>query len=633
MNKKFNFLIFIFLIVSRNCSCQDDLAKNTESLQSTGQSIISGIKSLPEMLKGMIYESCSEKAIFNAKIINDLPKEIFITIDATRAIIGMQLPTETLLEKEKLTPLISAQKISPYNFLSVDDKKGVCHINLTLRWPESEVKLERTSDISEDDKDYQFYHTFSLNGKEKAEFMGPGYYGGPYTFTKDFEGVFFNNTKTDCKLKFTKNKQDYKVTLIAGSFNILSSVVGSEDIRTQNKFFTFELPNKEIKIPIKEEGLGQTYKIEEDKGTKDVKLPLTYRYEIFEKNKDIQVGIQGFNMGNYNSTGFTAKSNPTKISTDKTEKLAPIRDISPIECIIDYKAPAIGEIFKEESLWALYITKDCTIIKQLKLGEKNSFFIVRPQTKENPLFLDEESKLSSQGEAQLYVFSIYAPTINISNKIEDFLKSDYVKKELKNRVVIDISSKFNIKEASNITTDLGDIQPIIILEDKTNNITATLILVDTFLSYSGSMQAQKTYEVTASTFDFNDLTNIVTPYLDLEKFNQDQKTEFLKNLTEKTLPNWLRQINSSKISPQKKQELKNFSKIKDKSQLTNIVPDLTSFLKKYGYKNLFESTGSPTKLGFFALHAILFGSISLNNPPISPGYGTNSYLYGSTEKT
>lgn len=607
MNKKLNLIFFIFLI-NIIPSFSQESSNSLASLKTSSKGAIDFIKGIPDMLKGMITEQCSDKAKYSAKFFNDLDKSVLVSIYGYLSHMG--------IENKEETPVITNQEIKSYDSFKVEDK-NLCHTKVVIKLENGETIFDRSSNISEDDKDAFFYHTYRLNGIPKAEFLGPGYYGGPYGMTKDFEGVFFNNTKKSGTVKFKKNEKNYEVTLPPDSFSILSAPMGTADIRGKSSFFNFNFLNNEINIPVQAEGIGQIYKVGKRGQEKNITLPLTYRYEAFDEKDQIKIGIQGFNMGNYNPTGIS------KIEITVPKKLAPIRDISPVECIINYKTQGEDQkVYSGNSLWAIYASKDLTIKQKLKIGQ-NSIFIVRPQITENSIAMPENSKLAGQGKAYLYVLSL---TTQNDSEAEKFLDNIIKNQEIEKKITVNIST-IDTLPAPNIALNAIKKQEVILQDQQKISLTATLILVDTFLSYSGQIQPQRKYEVTDATLDFGDLASVITPYLDFEKVDKNQKTIIIKKLIETDLPNWVKLFNSKSISKEEKELFINLAKPIDQSKFKNFVPDdLKTFLKTYGYKNLFDGD-NLSKFGIFALRSILFGPISFLNLPINQGYGFNSYLY------
>ncbi len=593
---------------------------------------LDSIKSFPETF-AMGFGYCPSDYTYSMSVWNDFSQSIYARIQSVVSVQGAKFNSSNA----------ASTMIQPYSSASASTFNAVhvCHGIVRIDALNHQI-FARGVDIDKTDKNVYYYHSFSIEGNPEAEFMGPGFYGGPYTQTSEFDGVFFNNTTYDVSLSFNysaNNKPaNYTLILEAGSFNLLSSdSTQPHSIRdvTKTGSFSFNLPNKsKTSLPINSQGLGQIYW--DASSSTSLAIPLTTTYEMFGTSKSgVQVGIQGFNMGNHNQTGV-----PIVKSQTPPKGLSPIRDINPILCEVwcqspeqfssNQKADAQTFAYKsQEHIWAAYATKDYTIFQELTPAKVTSFSLIRPT--------------ASESSSRLYVFALDSDNPDKSRS--------YLRRMLSNpgslskALAVDIpnpdtATTTQIEEA--VAQALGSVANAT-FNDSVTGVKGTLLLADTFLAYGGRQDRNRFYEVLPPLVSLNSLfASTVTSQLDLSLFQTAGATrdaaftaatnEFMQNIRA-----WLttfatnykpKQFVNSTISNAQSYQ----------SQLEALVPELTSYLKTKGMPTLFTNPKAApgdrqfNSQGIQSLYLVLLGPVSLKNPPLLRQAGTNTYLSGAKPK-
>jgi hypothetical protein len=501
--------------------------------------------------------------------------------------------------------------------------------------PQGRGELTDSFGIGENDPNVYVYHAFQTSESTgpEGEFMGPGLYGGPYITTDQFDGVFFNKSPYEAQVSFKKNGQTYKVSLESMSFNLLSSdswIQDSVRSSTEGRNFTFNVNNKAFTLPVNPIGLGDTFYDPTANTTQNI--PLTYTYEIYQNQNDLNVAIQGFNMGNHNQLGILDISSST---TPTVSTLTAIRDINPVDCYVWVQTPEQYQALQSQdstngksassgqapysmpgSLWAIYQTNDSNISQQLTSGQwqNNHFTVIRPQV--------------SESRGYMYIFSL--------NTTDTGKASQFLTNTLK---TTDLASTFSstVISSAQIPTTLGtQLVPNTngIFSDTQSGVTGALLLTDTFVPYGGGSKMPRYYLIPPALLQVNvNFVSVITSWLDPQQFNADPSqaaTQMTADVTQK-LPEWLTTFNQNKGTLNASQiTLANVSSYS--SQLQGVVPDLTSYLQEKGKSALFtDATVSPSSRTFStqgqkALYLILFGPLSLNSPPLLQLSGSNAYL-------
>ncbi len=594
-------------------------------------SALSSMKGLPEQF-AVSFGYCPSDYDYNMEVWNDIPQEINVDVQSIVQVQGAKFNSKTT----------TSQNIQPYQYAPFTNL-NVCHAIIRLKLVGAQSIMGRQVptkqffnhpvDISKTDKNKYFYHGYVLDGNYEGEFMGPGWYGGPYTQSTDFEGVFFNNTAYDISLGFTKNTQSFKAILEADSFSLLSSdTMQSNSIRGPNSIFSFILPNNTVKIPISSKGLGQIY---HDRTTKKESLvPLTYTYEIVGKDRDsLAIGIQGFNMGNHNQIGVRDVA-----ASEAPAQLAKVRDINPVICKVWNTSPQqyLEELSKNGKpdpsliplalpgqLWAAYAVKDYLLQQELPSGAVSSFAILRPP--------------ASQKAAQLYLFLVGTDN---QAKARTFLSN-----VIKNPNLVQTIVKTSIKNPATMSTE--DIAIAVhkamqaptnaIITEPISGITGTLLLTDTFLAYGGGQLTPRFYQISPAILKADaTFASIVTAHLapDAFKGTKQEKSAQATAEFQQNIVGWLATFSANKKTiPLQAITLDNLAPFATK--LESLVPDLSAYLRAKGAPTLFNNPNAApsqrifSQAGLQALYLILLGPISLSTPPLLMQPGSNVYLAGT----
>lgn len=623
-------LLLGYLFLTTSIHSQD-----TQDLSNQMNSALDGIKSFPEQF-AMGFGYCPSDYTYSMSVWNDFNQPVYAELQSVVSVQGAKFNSTTA----------ASQTIRPYSSSTKGtfDNVHVCHAIVRLQALNHQI-FRRGIDIDKSDKKMYYYHAFGISGSPDGEFMGPGFYGGPYTQTSEFDGVFFNNTPYDVSLSFTyvaNNKPvNYTLTLEAGSFNLLSSdstqPYSIRDV-AKTRSFSFGLPNKtKTSLPIYPLGLGQIYW--DATSSTSISLPLTYTYEVYGTNKSaLQVGIQGFNMGNHNQVGIPAVNPQTP-----PKNLAPIRDINPIMCSVWCQSPEqytasmpSGSADKQtfayatkEHVWAAYSTQDYSLFQELVPGKVTSFSLVRPTTHES--------------SARLYIFALDSDN---PDRSRSFLQRVLANPSgITKALAVDIPNPATAttQEIAQAVAQALNMPAHESITDAVTGVTGTLLLSDILLSYGGRQQRSRFYEILPPLVSLNSLfASTVVSQLDLSKFQSAGSTqsaalaaatnEFMQNIR-----GWLKAFTDN-YKPTSFTGITITNVQRYQAQLESLVPELTSYLKTKGMQTLFtnpKAASAERQLntqGVQSLYLILFGPVSLKNPPLLRQAGTNTYLQGTKPK-
>lgn len=457
------------------------------------------------------------------------------------------------------------------------------------------------------DHNIYFYRAYADKNKLKGEFLDIK------SLTDKFSGQFYNSSKIDVMLQFTKDDETFKVLLEKDSFNLLSSSDKPHSIRPpkgSERAFTFfgdlrghDFDKQFAYIPIPSEGIAYIADSKADSKALEKTpkgelpkpgVPMLYTYEVFEYEKELQVGLQGLAIGHHHQP-LTGR----------------IRDINPVICQVWFKSAdqviqaqqkALGGVQKEqdyssrpidflEEVLISYKSDDFSYQKKLVPGQVDSFTLIRPRLRET--------------KANLFIISL-PPGLaeqTITGLLIKLYEGDIGEKALYTEVS-------NPLDAQDIAKSLGTNLHGIVVDEKWN-IQFAIKLADTFYP-QGVGQGPFYYIVEPDILRIDQFANSI--YFDNSWYTKNPTTgalvlkpEVYKELYEK-LPVWIKLYRSDKSKAA--DELKNYLKIHVNAQLF-----------KKGTKE-FNDQGERH------FEQLLEGPISLKNYPLLRKTGVNYYAYG-----
>lgn len=657
---------------------------------------------LETMGRGMIegFGHCYHEQ-YNVKMFNDTPIPMHLEIRQSRQFMGAQSEAfEGMLKGLGMSSLDSiGQTISPYKFMSTTPGFNLCFGKVLIDpegaqkdktdWGQRGVQAfsgpmltmvtvagmsylwERTcsdhffckSVIGTEEKAFQdpnYYHTFSLNGSIGAEFMGPGTFGGPFELTSDFDGVFFNKLDESETLTFIKNGSGYTVTLEPHTFNTLTSDKNVKDsIRSasETRAFVFSGPvNQKVDIP--SQGIGdKTYKNPDKPSEKEVEvIAKTTTYEIVANNNSRSVGIQGYNLGNYDQFGVLVNAiapvkgvgedalsgevvargiTEAQVTRPGEPNVYPWRSINPIPCFIWYKSAERAKqdyikVLKEqgektadinphfvtdvESVWVAYDSGDGPsglLMARLVPDTVGAFKIMRPTV--------------SKGLSYMYIFSIATEDETEAKKfLQEVLDAPDV---LKSVLGVDqTTDMFTAKNAANTDKPRG------FYTDK-NDVTGCLLYVDGFISYGSGDMAPRFYEITPPLFDAATFAQTLSLLFDESVvFAEDGASVAGKTiLTVSMMMQWLKTFHAHR-NLFKNVQIGLHNAETQGRLLESLVPDMIQFIKGHGNTELFkEKTTVFSPYGYQALFQTYFIPRGFIKPPLMRMVGSPADTDGMKE--
>ncbi len=618
-------------------------AQDTPSVSSTATALGNSIanSNVPQQLI-QSFGYCPDDYTYSMQLWNDLSQSVTADLQKVISVQGAKFNSSSA--KTQTIPAFSFS--DPSAFANINICHGIVHLT------NGNLSYSYSFDVDEKDKNTYFFHTFqtSEDDSPQGEFMGPGLYGGPYLSTKEFDGVFFNKSPYEAQLSFKKNGQTYSVSLESSSFNLLSSDSWQTDsIRSssEKRSFDINVNNNKLSFPVNSIGLGDSFY--DPTTTTTQQIPLTYTYEIYQNQNDLNAVVQGFNMGNHNQLGIPDIQTTT---APAVSQLLAIRDINPVDCSVwcqsldQYQTEKQNQSSSQStspsqlqqipyilpgSLWATYQTDDWKVSQQLSAGSVTNFDIIRPQKKENIGYL--------------YIFSLNTTD---SKKANQFLTNVSKNSDLTSQLLkttIDLTTETDL---GTITAQLqktcqsnGGIPSTCnaIINDQNSGVQGALLLVDTFVPYGGGTKTPRYYKIpTAILLVDTSFSSIVTSNLDPKAFGSDPQqvttsmaSDFNKNIIGwlSTFNNNLSTINASQTTASSQITLATATA--HASELQGLVPDLTDYVRQKGLASLFtDSTATTTRIfsdqGIKKLYLMLFGPLSLSSPPVILQPGINAYL-------
>ena len=643
----FSFLFFVPFAQSLHASL-DDASKQISSAPQQaydgGSSFIKGV--------AQSFGYCPDDYVYNFEVWNDTPQSLFVAAQKIINVQGASFDSE----------VDSTSEVKPYSTTGNSFyNKNICHLSVWLCKNQDQCKVGykgkvsvsqadltnntffyKKIDVTEKDPTIYYFHMYSEQGIPQGEFLGPGLLAGPITTSNEFDGIFYNKTTSSAQLRFIKDNTPYTVTLEPQSWSLLSStstIVNSIRPKDQDKrTLDFILStNSTVSIPLASKGLAYSY---DNKQTEQKSIiPATYTYALYEDAAKKQgVDIQGISMGNADQPGVIFKEAKIALFGTKSSYNYPsinrVRDINPVTCLLWYQSAqqATTELAHAdtstastmipynswEQCWLSYVTKDATIQQKITPGTVATISLLRPQLAEQT--------------GTLYVVA-FATTD--SNKITQFLKRLAGGLIGKEATYSTIDSSMPLTESHQLLSQnlhglITDTQ-----DKEASGISGIILLADTFTS-RGMGEGPFYYKIPPSLLQLDDtFFTLITSLLDTTVFNTpDQHTSIINHL-KTAMAEWVALaaqkqsvINSIGITKKNYKQPSIFGKIED------IVPDLVSYLKQHGDKRIFinpQAVGDArtfNEQGKQVLYTLLFGPLSITNPPLLRQAGTNYSVVG-----
>ncbi len=638
------------------------LTKLAQQVQSGGSTAIGGGS---QFISGLAqsFGYCPSSYTYSFQVWNDLPTPLYVAAQSITSIQGAQFRG----------PIDKGLVICPFqNTQDAFYKRNLCHVGIWLCADTSNLQgyqavinklspglskaaelftsteelnkykiYQRRVDVIKGDTSIYHFRTYIHKGQPRGEFLGPSLTSGPYGSTTDFDGVFYNSSDYSAQLAFTKNGQSYTITLEPHSFSLLSSdTTVPHSIRPPassnqqsppcteqaQRTFDFIFGKTTVRIPIAPEGLGHLYTDQSTQATTIV--PATYTYEVYDSGSGkLNVGMQGISIGNYDQPGvdFNDAKNAFLTSQPYTYPLIKrVRDTNPVRCSVWYQSAQQARTSQNtdpaqtptqipydvpEQVWISYSSHDYSFQQKIAPGSITNFTLIRPQL--------------SEAQARLYIVSLATTNDTQAQRFIKRLHTGVIGKEA---VATTITNPLALP-----TTILTQLAPNTngIIRDTVgvdaSGIQGTVLFTDIFLPY-GLDEGPYYYGIPAASLNLDaSFMSSITSYLAPSKPAPDiQKvltwiTTYAKNQSV---------IATYGITRQ------NYTTDALVTKLMGILPDLTLYLQENGSPILFTNpTASGTARifntqGKQALYTILFGALSVSNPPLLRQAGNNYYVLG-----
>ncbi len=454
---------------------------------------------------------------------------------------------------------------------------------------------------SPNDNNIYYYRVYFGGSQLKAEYLGVK------TDSTDFLGSFFNNSKQEGQLSFTKDGKQYTVTLEILSFNSLQSTANNPtSIRPgpgETRSFVFTAGGKSAgSIPVQPLGIGNVAYNDTTKQY-DPAGPMLYTYQLYDGATGPMVSMQGLSIGNF----------PQPVA-------GKVRDINPVKCHVwrqsatqeqqisvqnkEQTDPSSIPFDAVESFWVVYKTADYQLMQKIDAGKVADFTVVRPQIKEK--------------EAWLYGVTLQTMDDAQAKKFLDRLASGKIGQGAVYSQVGLVGNKFDLsKLQANSNGKIVDVDP---KDAASSGISGFVLFADRFLPTGVDSSADFYYYVQPPQLRIDQL--ISNMYLDDSFYIKDSsgalvlKPDVMQELTT-NLINWVNNYNKDK---------------------TKVATDIKNYLALKGNKSLFAAIDPKTNAaaitpqGQHMIDALLTGPISIVNYPLVRKSGVNYYVFGLGSK-
>ena len=482
--------------------------------------------------------------------------------------------------------------------------------------------------LHKNDPTVYYYHVYTAGGFKKGNAVhGPavesmGYQDptqlnnpdptkqGNVKFSSQLSQIsFYNSSSSDVQISLTYGAQPYTFTAEKYSYNFLglpTKQAKSDDKKADSQA---DLPAFSLRpntITFSSYNLKtQTYD-----QFRALSLPATgfdgtnYTIEIFQDpGKSLEIGIQGFNPGNYD-LGVTPRT----------------RDITPCPCTFWYQSnaqqgSAAGYLDLPGQVWIVYGGQDSPIASKVTPGQVVTWNLTRP--------------LLSQSDQFLYFLYVVTSDDAIAQKFVEKFAAQTIGKNIYNEYVSASKRPMDLTATTQTGLDVhGDMQVVQqtltadqqvaalmgslniasgIIQDTDQGIVGYLVGADVFTP-KGLGFGRFYYTLAPSVMNFNGIVSLVLSCLDSTKTTTlgGSSTDIQKSITQ-TVNSWF------------------VAYLKQPSSVQALVQ---KYLLQFGNAQIVDTTsGKLTKYGTNQMQSIISGNISLQYPSMKLSTVTNQYVY------
>jgi hypothetical protein len=483
--------------------------------------------------------------------------------------------------------------------------------------------------LEKHDKKVYYYHVYTSGGFKKGNavhrpaveamgFQDPTQLNnekekekqGNVKFSSQLSDIsFFNNSGIDVQISLTYGTAPYTFTAEKYSYNFLglpTKEEKSDDKKKDDQPDTpvFSLRPNTITFSAYNpttQGYEQFRSLSlPDKGFQDT----SYTIEIFQDpGKKLEVGIQGFNPGNYD-VAVTPR----------------VRDVTPCPCSFWYQSltqagSVAGYSDLPGQIWVVYGGKDSPITAKVTPGQAVTWNLTRPLI----------------AQADQFVYFVYVVTSDdaIAQTFMQKFATQMIGKNISDEYVKAAQKAFDADAATQKSLDVsGDVQVVEqtltpeqqvaavmgslniangMIEDTQQGVIGYLVGADVFTP-KGLGFGRFYYSLSPSIINFNSLVSLVLNCLDTVKTKTlgGSDIDVQKSITQ-TINSWFAAY------------------IKKPADAQTLVE---KYLVQFGNAKMVDAkSGTLTKFGQSRLQAIISGNVSLKFPSMKLSTVTNQYVY------
>lgn len=361
---------------------EEDENKLNGFISSIGSSV-SGLGGMGEGM-GTMVGVVAEKYKYSLKLLNESPIPLNVATYRITPALGADVYTNDLLNE---TTVVAGSDSGDF----FKDQQ----LKFTIKVRENstsgrELLMRRETELGDTEAegyyDTNYIRGYVHGGDIRVEYLGP------MIQDTNFVGTFYNNTDDQVKVTFQKGVRTYSnISLDPHSFNLINSDEEAP-IRPsdgEQRSLQFNSNGVTVTKPISAEGISG----------------VPYIYEIYKKDGQLNVHLQGFTLGNFDQMPLNAsgQQDPSRF-----------RDVNPVPCSIWLKSavqgipPAEGEtapLYFDEpyETWAIYKTSDYSVRVKLETGKSTDFNLIRPSIEQKTGILYVVRVFGSSSQTQSFL--------------------------------------------------------------------------------------------------------------------------------------------------------------------------------------------------------------------------------------
>ncbi len=586
---------------------------------------------LKPMFEGMGQVITAPGYVYNYKVFSDASVPIYIEHEGMASFMGAIFPSSRGMFGARTLPSIfdtpdgNSQttylgQVYYFNMYISDDKDVVK--NHIYKEAFTHLPLEKN------DKKIYYYHVYTQGGFKKGSSMHKpavemmGYQDptqlndpdatkhGNVKFSEQLSQInFYNSSDTDVQISLTYGTSPYSFTVEKYSYSYLGLPTKQDKKDDKSGQVQADLPAFSLR-PNKITFSAYNQQSQKYDQFRSLSLPATgfdgvnYTIEIFkDPGKSLEVGIQGFNPGNYDLA-----------VTDR------VRDVTPCPCTFWYQSnlqagSVPGYTDLPGQIWVIYQGKDSPIISQVTPGQVVTWNLTRPWLSQGDQFVyfvyvvttDDAvaQKFVEKFGQQILGKNIYDEYVNAAHRSMDFTKGT--------QTALDISGK--VKAVEQTLTSDQEIKALMgslniangVIEDTDQGVIGYLVGADIFTP-KGLGFGRFYYTLAPSILNFNGIASLIFSCLDSKKTNTlgGSDTDVQKSIAQ-TINSW-------------------FGMLLKKPQ--DLQPLIEKYLIQFGDTQVVDvKSGQLTQYGKSRLQAIISGNMSLKYPSMKLSTVTNQYVY------